>query len=180
MERQEQDLRVCILAENLANEGANAASVILHAALDGLLGEKILKQSGQMLAKHLKLMPDLGQFKIDEKRGPFWFSLHVYRHMTDYSLAWTAKACVNGRHPDMVDEKWGAPDYSSTCYRESTVYIGDMGGEGRQYLIKLTDPCDDRRTDYDYDQVKALRVAADVAKKASDDAVHACFPFRER
>src|SRR5581483_4429100 len=98
-------LKAKVKAVNAAHKHA----IVLHQALTEvfrpLVGQQVLKATGDLLQKVEKLLPpNLTQVGL--------FGLHVYRHRSDYSLAWTVKTC---------EQIEGA---GSCLYYEHTVYVG--------------------------------------------------------
>lgn len=117
------------------------------------VGKAVLTKTGQILAKIQALMPELPDNK----------TITVYRHCSDYSLAWTVKACVN---TDNI-----------TVYNEVTIYIADLSNGTITKLCESYQEAFCGRTDYTVDEVIANREAAAKAKKAYDEARAKCRLF---
>lgn len=144
-------LQARITATNRANAKANELWHTLATAFQPLVGKKILKQDGNLLAKYENLLPGF----------PYNASLHVYRYGSPYTLAWTVKACeVVGGIAHYVDV---------------TVYVGDLSNG---VLTKLT-PKHERRENYTLEEVLAAQARAQAAREAYEEAKSACFPFGE-
>lgn len=154
MDRRVAELIAKVEAVNLANEWANKLYERLAPIFTPYVGCKIVKQSGGLLAKIESLLPnDL----------PCGNRMQVYRQSSNYSLAWTAKACI------------GLTEGHGCVYHESTAYIADLlNGE----VSRIYDRSD-RKTDYDYHQIVLLQLQCKEAKKAYEAAKSALFPFSE-
>ena len=120
------------------------------------VGQKIIKADGSLLAKinsQLPVLPLMGH------------ALSVYRHRSDYSLAWTIKTC----------ESTG--DYGCLYY-EATVYVGDLIGGVLSQLADAPLPVN-YRTDYTVEEIAANREAVKVAEQAYNDAKGKLYIFGE-
>jgi hypothetical protein len=117
-----------------AVNAANAYGIELYKQLvpifTPLVGEKIFKASGGLLAKYEKHLPEF----------PNTVPLSVYRNMSDYSLAWVVKTC------EMVGEY-------SCLYYEALVYIG---GLRNGVLEDISGPFEGR-TDWTVEEVLVKR-----------------------
>lgn len=155
------ELTAEVHAVNLANGYANELYPILRDFFAPLVGQKIVKADGSLLEKLGRKLP-----KFPAKNGRpgqhEHASVMVYRHRSDYSLAWTVQVC------------WPIPPHTCTYY-VITVYIGDMGGDVLKEVPDRYRP--DRRTDYTVDEIVGKIEAYEAAKKAVDDAYSACHPF---
>lgn len=140
-----------VAAVNKANAYALELYKKLVPIFEPLVGSMIEKKDGSLLAKVEKLLPE---FKFTPQ-------LHVYKHRSDYSLAWCVKTC------EVVA--------GCATYHEVTVYIGDMSNG---VLTKITPPAE-RRTDYTVEEIVKKREAYEKAKKIADDAKGELFPFGE-
>jgi hypothetical protein len=142
-----------VAAINRANAYGKEIYQTLTKIFEPLVGEKILKVDGSLLAKYAALVP----------KFEYSHALHVYRHSSDYSLAWTVKTCE--------------PLPPGSCmYHESTVYIGDLRGG---MLDKLAIYPFDSRSDFTVEEITQKRVDFENAKKALDEARSALYPFGE-
>ena len=146
-------LKARVKAVNAANDYANKLYPQLVAIFEPLVGEQVLKADGTLLAKYQKLLPDF----------PSSNGLHVYKHSSDYSLAWCVKTC------EQVE------DHCTCVYHEVTVYIGSLSGK----TLKEIDRPFEGKTDYTVADVQAARERYKEAKKAADEAKSALFPFGE-
>lgn len=142
-----------VAAVNRANEYAARLYAALADNFAPLVGQKIIKADGTLLAKYEKLLPVLAC-------SP---DLHVYRHSSDYSLAWTVKTC-----------EFMPPH--SCMYHEVTVYVGDLRGAT---LEKMTVHPFTGRTDYSVEEITGKRLAAESAKKVADELRSDLYPFGE-
>lgn len=142
-----------VAAINRANAYGKEIYKTLTAIFEPLVGEKILKADGSLLAKYAALVP----------KFEYSHALHVYRHTSDYSLAWVVKTCEP------------LPPHSC-MYHESVVYIGDLRGHT---LEKLCIHPFDSRSDYTVEEITQKRVDFENAKKALDNARSALYPFGE-
>ena len=142
-----------VKAVNAAHACANEFRKILTDIFRPLVGVKLFKVDGSILAKYVPLLPEF----------PNRHDLMVYRHRSDYSLAWTVKTC---------EQVVGA---SHCLYYETTIYVGEVSGVT---LKNVNDPCD-MKTDYTAADIAAKRETYKVAKKVADDALSALYPFGE-
>lgn len=146
-----------LAAKVRAVNAANAYGLRLYEELAPifrpLVGAQILKVDGQLLGKYAKLMPKL----------PCEPRIHVYRRITDYSLAWTVKTCES------------YPNGDGCFYHETTIYMGELEG---QTLKKLSEP-QELKTDYRAEPVEIARAKYRLAEQAYRDAQSALFPFGE-
>lgn len=139
-----------VKAVNRAHEYAHKLYAQLVPIFKPLVGQKILKADGTLLAKYDKLLPEL----------PCFGNLRVYRHKSDYSLGWTIS----------TDET----DSPHTClYYDVTVYIGRLS---RGVLESIEEPFNGR-TDYTVEEVDQKRAAYTEAQKVADACKSALHPF---
>jgi hypothetical protein len=150
---QEDRLKARVRAVNAANLYAAELYKKLVAVFEPFVGQKILKADGTLLAKIEPLVKALNL--------PNTPKLSVYRHSSDYSLAWTVKT-----------SEW-TQEY--TVYHEVVVYIGDLG---LQTLKGITPPYD-HAFNYTAEDVAAKRKAYEAAKKVMEDARSELYPFGE-
>ena len=151
MIKSDERLALKVQAVNAANAYANGLAPCLAEIFAPLVGQKVTKADGTLLAKVAKLLPKL----------PNTVALSVHRYESDYSLAFKVKACA-----------WTE---GANCYHETMVYVVDLRngvltGMCKQYM---------HRTDYTADEVRAKRAAYEAAKKAADDARSDLHPFGE-
>jgi hypothetical protein len=141
-------------AVNRAHAHAKKLYEQLRAIFEPYVGEKVVKQDGTLMAKYAKLLPEF----------PVTPRLHVYRHTSDYSLAWTVKTS----EPDSGDPN----GYHTVTYYEVTVYIGDLRGGVLTELPDRYKP-DYLRTDFTVEEVVQKRAeyrrAREVYEKARSE-----------
>lgn len=156
------ELTAEVNAVNLANGYANELLPKLVEFFTPLVGQKIVKADGSLLAK---LESKLPVFPAEKGRPGqhVHASVMTYRHRSDYSLAWTVKVC------------WPIPPHTCTYY-ERTLYVGDMSGDTLKEMTKHLEPW---RTDYTVEAAVAKIEAYEAAKKAADDARSECWPFEK-
>ena len=124
----------------------------LVAVFTPLVGQKIEKVDGSLLAKYESLLPKFEDGNV----------LHVYRHRSNYSLAWVVKTCES------------VPPHGCT-YHETVVYIGEMSNG---VLTKICDPLK-AKCNYTVEEVVEARKVHEAAKKKASDALSALHPFGE-
>lgn len=146
-------LKAKVAAVNRANGVALSLQPVLRAIFEPLVGEKILKADGTFLAKVAALMPEL----------PSQHDLMVYRLAGNYSLAWSVKT-----------NEHDSPQ--TVLYHEATLYVGNLEG---QILKSMADHRFDGRVDYTVEEIEAKREAYSKAKRISDEAREALYPFGE-
>lgn len=143
---------------NRCHKQANLWYPRLREIWEPLVGTKILKADGHtFLQKYANLMPAL-------PTGHGAKSAMVYRHTSEYNLAWCVKVCeqcIGTEH---------------CLYYEVTIYIGGMSNG------VLTDVIDneDRRCDYTEGWLLDKRRVFAEAETALNEAKSALFPFGER
>tara|TARA_Y100000034_G_scaffold136029_1_gene210362 strand:- start:1741 stop:2220 length:480 start_codon:yes stop_codon:yes gene_type:complete len=152
-QKKKNHLKARIIARNRAGKRGNEIYAELIEIFRPLVGTKILKVDGGFLQKVAKLLPEF----------PYSRGLQIYRHSSDYSLAWCSKAC---------EQIEGA---ECCTYEEVTVYIGSLKGT----TLESLQDAPDFREDFQAAHVEHLRKVYDDAKKAADDARSALFPFGE-
>ena len=149
MNYQLEKLTAKVAAVNRANEHAAKLHTILHARFAPLVGEKILKADGSLLAKYIDLVP-----KDDD-------DIRVFRMSSTYSLAWTVKTCEH-----MSD---------SCLYHQTAVYVGNLDGNRLSNLLDF----EERRSDFTVDEILEKRAAYESAKRLVDEIKGGLFPFGE-
>jgi hypothetical protein len=148
----EERLRAKVAAVNRAHKYAIEIQPELIAIFAPFVGQKVMKIGG-LMEKFKKLLPEF----------PNTVPLSVYRHVSDYSLAWTVKTCESyGEH--------------SCLYYEVTVYIGDLH---HGVLTKVSNQSYEFRTDYTKQEIEEKRQQYQKAKRAADDARNNLYPFGE-
>ena len=153
MNTREERLRTRIVAVNRANDYGNKLYRELTNIFRPLVGQKILKADGQLLAKYQPLLPHF----------PNTPQLHVYRHTSEYSLAWSVKTC-----------EFMPPH--SCMYHTVTVYVGDLRGDK---LEKLSVNSFEGRTDFTAEEILTKRADYEAAKRIADNARNSLWPFGE-
>ncbi len=138
---------------NNANAYANELWPKLTAVFAPFVGHKIETAPGPLKAKIDKLVKELNL--------PNTVPLSVYRHVSNYSLAYTVKTCEACNN--------------IAYYFEQTLYIGDMR-DG--VLLKLNE-LRPFKTNYNAAHVIQARETYQKAKRAADDAQAALYPFGE-
>lgn len=129
-------------ARNLVALEHNRLLPILAAAFAPLVGKKLLKVDGDILEKYANLAP---------KSPASTRELMVYRHRSNYSLAFTVKACV-------VYGEFG----TGCTYAEATVYVGNLNGQVLESLI-APQPLP---ANYTPEKVLAARAEVNAAREA--------------
>ena len=152
-------LKVKIAAENRVNELINTHFPGILERAKGLIGRPIFKNGGTLRVDAQKIL-DLPTLDHPDS---------IYLNRSTYSLGFTFKTCVTAPNDE--------PHMSDHCsYAETTVYIADMVDGTIEAVNEFGEP---RKTDYSFEEVKALQQAAADAKAAYDKARSACFPFGE-
>lgn len=143
-----------VRARNAVNRVANELQKEAIAAFTPLVGQKILKQDGELMKKYADLAPNVSV-------GTPGTSVQVWRPHSDYSLCWVARVCetVDGR----------------SYYGEAYFYVGRLD---KGVLIELH-KADERRTDYSADEVVRLREECREAKEVAREAEGKLHPFGE-
>lgn len=142
-----------VKAVNRANGIAHELFPVLTAIFAPLVGKQIIKATGGLLAKYEKLLPEF----------PNTGYLRVYRHQSEYSLAWT----VNTSEHDSIN---------TVLYHEVTFYVGELRGG---VLERLSPHPFVGRTDYTEHEIQEKRARYEAAKKAADEARSDLYPFGE-
>lgn len=145
-------VRIVNRAHQLANEYAR----VLKERFAPLVGKKVEKQGGQILEKYKNLLPEF----------PRDHNTMVYKHASNYSLAWTVK----------TSETVPMVGVGHAYYYEVTFYVGDLAGD---VLKNIAVHETNFRTDYTVAEVEANREAFKVAQKAFEEARSALYPFGE-
>jgi hypothetical protein len=141
---------------NRAHTVANELAAVLKQRFAPLVGKKVEKAGGQILEKYKNLLPEM----------PNDHNLMVYKHASNYSLAWTVKA----------SETVPVQGHGHAYYYEVTFYVGDMQGD---VLTGITKHETAFRTDWTVEEVLGNREAFKVAQKAFEEARSALYPFGE-
>lgn len=142
-----------VRAVNKANAECMKLYDLMEPFFAPLINSKILKADSQFLAKYAKIMPPL----------PNPPGIHIYRHMSNYSLVWGVSAC------EQVEEA------SHCLYHEVMCYVGELKGD---VLEKLC-PRVTYRTDYTVEEIASLREVYKSAQELADRAKSNLFPFGE-
>lgn len=140
-------------AMNKANQYGIELYEKLVAIFKPLVGQKIEKADGTLLAKIQKLIPEL-------PCEPFF---RAYKKSSNYSLFWG----IYVSEPVIDDER------NSYLNHEVSLYIGDM----RDAVLMEIRDAHDRRTDYNADEVMALIADQELKKKAYEDVRNQLYKF---
>lgn len=133
-------LEARVRAVNTANRVAMELQTKLVEYFRPMIGCKILKVDGSLLASVQKGMPEL----------PNESMLFAYRHYSPYSLLWVVKTCEHVTGKEYV------------TYHEQYFYVGDLD---RQVLKGVYDPLV-LRTDYTTSEIVQKRaVHAEIIEK---------------
>jgi hypothetical protein len=116
-------------------------------ALAPFVGQKIEKVNGDLLAKVSNALPMVPFFR--------------YRNPSNHSLCYVVK------------ESQSLADGNGCVYEEAYVYIGEMSNG---VLTKLCNR-PELRTDYDAEEIKQLRMRAEVAREQARNAEAALGSF---
>jgi hypothetical protein len=150
------DRELTLVAKVKATNKANAYAMEIYdklaAVFAPLVGQKIEKADGGLMAKYAKLLPEFIS----------GVPMHVYRYNSNYSLMYVVKTCES------------IPPHGCTYY-EASCYVGEMR-DG--VLTKLCNR-PQLRTDYTVAEVKANREAYKAAQAIADDAKGKLHPFGE-
>ena len=147
-----QKLAAKVKAINKAHKYANELWPTLAEMFRPLVGERITKVDGTLFAKIVKDFPKFTNTH----------DLQVYRHGSNYSLAWTVKTSE-------------MDSLNTCCYYETTLYVGDIDNG---VLTKMSEPYT-ARTDWTSEEVVALRLDYKEKKKLADNALSALCNFGE-
>lgn len=142
-----------VRAVNTANAYANMLFVKLKKFFTPYVGKEILLNDGGLRAS----------IKKDFEPLPNTDGISVYRHTSDYSLAYTVKTCES-------------IEGGCLCvYHETTVYVGKVDGK----VLESLEASFEAKCDYTAADVEAKRQALRAAQKALSDAQSALYPFGE-
>jgi hypothetical protein len=153
----------------------NARAITLHRELVEIfrpfVGKKILTNAG-FVAKLRPLIERIREREQEPGRGRFQF----YTHSTTYSLTFVLKAW----------ESYQGEEHGGS-YAEAVINVGELGRLGatngghcdvpRDALASLIELPPNLRTDYNAEEVRALRKAAQAAEEKAREAEHAVYPF---
>lgn len=151
MQTREQLLRAKVAAVNKCHEIVNTISEQLKVIFTPLVGMKVLKVDGDLLAKYANLIPDFD----------YGNSVRIYRSRSNFWIGYVVNVCetVNGR----------------STYFETTAYIADLNGDT---ISKIYEPYV-RRTDYTFEEILGKRKKYEDLKRQLDDARSDLNPFGE-
>jgi len=151
-------------ARNRLNKAANDILPLLIANFTPLVGQKIMKASG-LMEKYKGLVPttfaptgDPPEIRITCNPSNYSFSFNI-----------RTESFYNHNNP-----KYG---YGACVhYEEDIIYVGEFLNNAGLVLEKM---CEHRprKTDYNVEAVKAIRLEADRAEKLARDTEAACYPF---
>lgn len=145
-----------ITALNLANSVANRLHPALAEYFTPLIGQKIIKADGSLIAKHKDKVAELiAQFERPSK-GTTHNNVRITRFNARTSLAYDISVCER------------VPNEEHCTYKNVVIYIGDMPGDS---ITRLEPVVTDRPTAYNLEKIKAaqaeykrLQALADKAK----------------
>jgi hypothetical protein len=140
--------------QNLANATANDWQPRLIEIFKPLVGQKILKADGNLLAKIEKLIPPLP----NTRKVRVYFDVAATR----INLAWK----VSANDPDSE---------FTVMYGEATIYVGTIDGDRLSHLYEP----ETYRADRTLEAVLAARKKADEARTIYEKARGECAPFGE-
>lgn len=143
-------LRAAVAAVNKANAAAHKLYAQLSERFAPLVGQKILKADGSLMAKFEPLVADL----------PNSTALSTYRYRSNYSLVYVVKVCEP------------LPPHGCT-YHESSVYVGELDGQ----TLKSIAPPFVGRYDFTEEEITEKRAALTAAEEAVSAAQSALIPF---
>ena len=152
MNSREEMLACRVVAVNNAYKYANTLYDFLAEKFLPLVGKKILKADGQLLAKY--------EVKLPSSMSRATFT--TYRISSDYSLVWRVSAC-----------EFMPP--GGCMYHSVSVYIGSLDSS----ILTGISPPPAYRVDYTVDEIVALREAYKIAQNLVDKAKSALYPFGE-
>lgn len=153
MDTRQAKLAARVKAINTANKVANELHPQLLAVFSPLVGHKILKADGTLLAKIGALLPAMP----DDYR-----KIRVHRDSKNYSLRWEVT----------VNEHWCE---TTVIYATANVYVGDLING----VLTMLSDARTYRTDYTVEEIQQKREAYKAAQKIADDAKSALAPFDE-
>jgi len=149
----ELELPAKVEAVNEANRSAMELQRQLLAFFSPLVGQKVQKHDGSLLAKVDKALKEY------LSKQPSLPVFHVYRSNSVYTLRWTVKS---------------SKSYGAGCsYAEATAYVGDLVGD---VLVSLGEPVV-LRDDYTVEGVRAACQKVRELKSAYEKARDDCYPF---
>jgi len=140
-----------VKAVNRANAYAQELYERLMPIFEPLVGEKILKQDGALLAKIMKLMPELPNTDV----------LCVFRSLSACSLEFHIRAMEH------------ADDFRGNVYHEAHLYIGELDRGTLVALAQLPNV----RSDWTIREVAEGHKKVEEAQEALDNAKRAIHPF---
>jgi hypothetical protein len=149
-------LKARVRGVNRAHAYANELFPRLREAFTPFLEKQIETKNGPLLAKVQKVVESLAL--------PYGVDLSVYRHSSNYSLAYTVKTC------EVLD--------GHAYYYEITIYIGSMDVGILTKLTKLSD-VPHYKDDYSAEEVETARLKYRAAKAVADELHGKLHPFGE-
>lgn len=152
MSTREEMLACRVVAANNAYKYANTLYDFLVEKFFPLVGKKILKADGQLLAKYeVELPPPMSRVTFT-----------AYRISSHLSLGWKVSACA-----------FMPPN--GCMYHSASVYIGDLDGT----ILTSISPHPTYRIDYTVGEIIALRKTYKTLQNLADNAKSALYPFGE-
>lgn len=159
MDFRQNRLEAKVRAVNSAHTQASSLHAILTTVFVNLVGKKILKVDGELLAKIAAVLPEL----------PKGTGLNIWRKRSEYSLAWgiSASESYSSGFPD--------GEHRTSVYHETTVYVGRLDGG---ILAEMTEfQPQSMRTNYTATEIAIRRATAEDLKKKYDKVISDLFPF---
>jgi hypothetical protein len=152
MDSRQRRLETKVKAFNAAHQFANELYPKLAAVFTPLVGCKVVKVDGSLLAKVASQLPEM----------PNTHNLMVYPGHSNYSLRWVVKT--------------SEMDSEHTClYAEAGVYVADI----RDGVVTKIYDAPNLRSDYAVAEIEVKREIYKAAKRAADAAYSALSPFGE-
>lgn len=159
-DRRRATLEARVKATNLVHEWANKIEPILKARFLPLVGQKILKADGSMMAKYAELA-NVSALQPDKMH-------RICRETrSSYSLAWCLDVCVS------------VEGFEGCIYEKQMVYVGQIKGSTLESVYPAKLASETHRTNYSADEVTALRAEYERLNKIAKDAQSALLPFGE-
>jgi len=149
-------------ARNRLNDAANNILPLLIANFTPLVGQKIMKASG-LMEKYKGLVPTTFAPTGDPPE------VQILLNPSNYTFSFRLKTESFYKHHN--------PAYGNCVhYEEEILYVGEFHNNGGLILEKMC-AFQPRKTDYNVEDVRAARLAANRAEQLARDTDAACHPF---
>jgi hypothetical protein len=165
-------LNAKVRAHNKVNARANELHPELLEVFRPFVGKKVLVNGNGLVAKLRPQIEALRERESQPGRGRF----QLWLDSSTYHLSFTLKAW----------ESYQGEQYGGS-YAEATINVGELGRNGathgdhcdvpRDHLATLNEVPLALRTDYNAEEVRALRIAAEAAEAKAREFVSALYPF---